>query len=241
MKIRGHPTAIGVDPSGPVRGVLAAFSASILTVCGACGHAPTAPVPPTPPPVLANTAPTVTVAFQGSSACVPLPGKPCTLTVKADASDPDQDPLSFVWSGCATGTSNQATCTIDQLGPVAATVDVSDGHGHTVRGSASGNGGTNQPPGVQIGYITPIGDVTVELLGNIVDPDEGFLCGTQYCESATAAGACKPNVFLRCSCLAGLEADAYRTASSGTCTVTFNVKDSWGLVGTTSVTFTYPR
>ena len=146
-----------------------------------------------------------------------------------------------MWSGCATGTSSQATCSVSQPGPVVATVDVSDGHGHTVRGSASGNGGANQPPGVQIGSITPLGAVTVELLGNIVDPDEGFLCGASYCVSATASGACKPDVFLNCSCLAGLEADAYRTASSGTCTVTFTVKDSWGLIGTPAVTFTYPR
>jgi hypothetical protein len=193
------------------------------------------------PSVPANAAPTVIVAFEGASACVPLPGRPCTLTVTAYANDLDHDPLSFVWSGCAAGTSNRATCTVDQPGPVVATVDVSDDHGHTVRGSASANSGTNQPPGVQVGYLTLLGGTSVELLGNVIDPDEGFLCGAQYCVSATASGACKPEVLLRCSCLAGLEADAYRTASSGTCTVTFTVKDSQGLVGTTAITFAYPR
>jgi hypothetical protein len=217
--------------SGPLRAVLAVCSVLIVATCSASCHSPTTPV---------NAAPTVTVAFLQPPACTPLPDKPCTLAVKADASDADGDPLTFVWSGCATGASSQATCTVDRPGPVVATVDVSDGHGHTVRGTAAGEG-TNQPPIVQIGAFIPIGDAGAELFFSVFDPDEGYLCGWQYCESATASGACKPTVALDCSCRAGLEAEVWWTASSGTCTVTFRVKDSWGLVGTTTVPLTYPR
>lgn len=224
-------TATVVGPSDPVRGVLAACSALIVAACGASCHSPTTP---------ANAAPTVTVAFQGPSACTPLPGKPCTLTVKVDASDADGDSLSFAWSGCAAGASRQATCTVDRPGPVVAAVDVSDGHGHTVRGTASG-GGTNQPPGVQILSVTPIDNVGAELFFSVIDPDEGFLCGKECCEPAAVSGACRPTVALNCSCLSGLTAEVWWTASSGMCTVTFSVKDSWGLIGTTAVTLTYPR
>jgi len=76
-----------------------------------------------------------------------------------------------------------------------------------------------------------------ELLGNISDPDEGLLCGRQYCERVTAAGACGAPAFLDCTCLAGLEAQVHRTATTGLCTVTFSLKDSWGQIGTPSFTF----
>jgi len=176
--------------------------------------------------------------------CAPLPGKPCTIPVNVNATDPDGDLLSYVWSGCATGTSRQATCTVDRPGPVAATVDVSDGHGHTVRGTATGEG-TNQPPHVDANcYPHPYGPYGEfgyeECWFTVDDPDEGWLCGWDRCESATASGACRPAVALDCSCRAGLTAEVWWTASTGTCTVTFNVKDSWGLIGTTAVSFTYP-
>jgi hypothetical protein len=184
---------------------------------------------------ISNAAPTVTVVFRGASACTPLPDKPCTVDVLAQASDPDGDPLRYAWSGCATGTSPIATCTIDRPGPANASVEVSDDHGHIVTGSISGDG-TNHPPEVHIGYITVFPSGTIELLGNVKDPDEGFLCGRQYCVSATASGACG-SARLECTCLAGLEASVTRIAASGTCTVTFSLKDSWGQLGTPSISF----
>jgi hypothetical protein len=36
---------------------------------------------------------------------------------------------------------------------------------------------------------------------------------------------------------AGLEATVFRTVPSGTCTVTFSLKDAWGLTGTPSISF----
>lgn len=187
-----------------------------------------------------NAAPTVTVIFDGASACTPQLGRPCALNVLAQASDPDNDPLYYVWSGCATGTAAHAVCTVERPGPVVATVAVSDEHGHTVRQEATGaGGGVNHPPGLQIGYIAHVGAGPVlELLGNVFDVDEqGETCGSQYCVSVTAAGACRSSDTLHCSCLAGLSTEVIPTAASGVCTVTFTLKDSWGQLGTPSVIF----
>jgi hypothetical protein len=179
--------------------------------------------------------------------CAPLPGKPCTIPVNVNATDPDGDLLSYVWSGCATGTSRQVTCTVDRPGPVAATVDVSDGHGHTVRGTATGEG-TNDRPRVSAScYPRPTGPTGAlygefgydECYWDAWDLDEGHFCGCEHCESITASGACRI-AWLDCTCRSGPEVDVAWTALSGTCTVTFNIKDSWGLIGTTAVSFTYP-
>jgi len=201
----------------------------LAAVSAACGSHPTAPA--------ANAPPVVTIAFQGAATCAPLPRKPCTVDLIAQATDPDGDPLHYAWSGCASGTSNRATCTIGRLATFDAVVLVNDDHGHTITVTATATG-INHPPGVGIGYIVllPTNSSTVDLLGNIADPDEP-LCGAEYCVSAAASGACGPSAFLSCSCLAGLEVEVRRTATSGLCTVTFTLKDSWEEVGTPSITF----
>ena len=79
-----------------------------------------------------------------------------------------------------------------------------------------------------------------ELLGNVKDPEEGFLCGRQYCVSAATSGACGA-ASLECTCLAGLEARLAKTASTGVCTVTFTLKDSWGAEGQSSFSFDVNR
>ncbi len=164
-------------------------------------------------------------------------GRACTLNVLAQASDPDGDALYYIWSGCATGTSAHAVCTVERPGPVVASVEVNDDHGHTVHGETTGEGaGVNHPPGLQIGYISVLRD-EIELLGNVIDPDEGFVCGRQYCDSLAATGACRPVAGPDCTCMGGLVADVSPTAASGMCTVVFTIKDSWGQVGTPSVTF----
>jgi hypothetical protein len=185
-----------------------------------------------------NAPPDVTVVFQGPSVCTPQPGKPCALDVLAQASDLDGDPLKYEWSGCASGTAARATCVIERPGPATALVAVTDDHAHTVSSGVSvTGGGMNHPPGVQIGgiWVSPTG-LGFELFGNVDDPDEGFLCGRQYCDSATASGACG-SAILQCTCLAGLDAFVSRTAASGVCTVTFTLKDSWGQIGTPSFSF----
>jgi hypothetical protein len=149
--------------------------------------------------------------------------------------DPDGDPLTYTWSGCARGSSARTNCTIDRPGPVVASVEVRDDNGHVATGAISATG-TNQPPGVQIGYVTLFPSGAIEMLGNVNDPDEGFLCGAQYCVTLATAGACRP-LALRCTCLAGLEGNVARTATTGSCTVTFTLKDSWGEIGNPTFTF----
>jgi hypothetical protein len=185
-----------------------------------------------------NSPPIVTVAFQGASTCAPQIGKPCTLEVVAQASDPDGDSLRYAWSGCASGTSAHATCLVQRPGTAVASVEVSDDHGHVVRSESPGTGGgTNRPPGLQIGYVTLLPNSnSFDLLGNVIDPDEGFLCGRQYCSTISASGACRGH-YLDCTCLGGLEAEVTRTAPTGMCTVTFVLKDSWGQEGTPTFTF----
>ncbi len=94
-------------------------------------------------------------------------------------------------------------------------------------------------PEVTIGYVTAFPG-SFELLGNVQDPEEGFLCGRQHCGSAGTSGACGA-VTLNCTCLAGLEAFVLKTASAGMCTVTFTLKDSWGTDGRSSFSFDVNR
>jgi len=83
--------------------------------------------------------------------------------------------------------------------------------------------------------IPSAGGGEIDVLGNVVDPDDGFLCGREYCEGISTAGACGTG-FLSCTCLAGLEAHISRTATAGTCAVTFELKDKWGTVGRPMIT-----
>ena len=194
-----------------------------------------------------NKPPDVRVLFDGPSECTPPaptptgPSPGCRLTVMVQASDPDGDALRYTWSGCAAGNATRATCAIDRPGSFDATVEVNDDHGHSVVASAGAHG-TNQPPDVTIGYV--VGSPTavpIELLGNIKDPEEGYLCGRQYCVSAVAEGACATSVSLDCTCLAGLDVFLSRTAPTGICTVTFTLKDSWGQIGTPKFSFDVSR
>ena len=75
-----------------------------------------------------NGNPTVRVTSTAPS-CV----APCSITVTATASDPDRDPLTYRWSGCASGAGRSAVCRLPAEGDFTATVSVSDGRG----GSAS--------------------------------------------------------------------------------------------------------
>ena len=96
-------------------------------------HTPPSPPPPSPPPP-ANGPPTVTASCD-----------PCEVEfgeevrLRADASDPDGDPLDFRWSGLAgrfAGATDRATTrwqAPQQEGPVPLDVTVTDGRG----GSAS--------------------------------------------------------------------------------------------------------
>jgi hypothetical protein len=183
-----------------------------------------------------NSPPAVTISFPNGSTCTPQKGAPCSLLVVAEGSDADDDPLRYSWSGCAGGTGPRADCIISSPGPVVATVAADDGQ-HVVKASATATGaGTNSPPRLQVGYITRLpASTTINVLGNVIDPDDGFLCGAQYCRGMTSSGACRGN-YLDCTCLGGLETEVIPTATAGSCTLTFSLVDGWGAVGTPTIT-----
>ena len=186
-----------------------------------------------------NRPPSVAVVFPAGMQCAPQPGAPCTVAVAAQASDPDGDPLNYSWSGCATGRSERALCTVPAPGSVMATVTVDDQHAHVVSASGTASGGeTNRPPDVSIGYVSvpPAAPGMIVVLGNVIDPEDGFLCGREFCGGISTSGSCGSSPALQCSCLAGLEALLTRTTAAGTCSITFEVKDKWGTIGRPTVT-----
>jgi hypothetical protein len=93
-----------------------------------------------------NRAPVVRIA--GPRDCHP----PCTLNLEAHASDPDEDPLTYTWSGCAQGTERTARCSLTAAGHFSAAVAVQDGRGGLTYLSV-GLDGTNAPPIVGGGQI----------------------------------------------------------------------------------------
>lgn len=224
----------------------------LACVAASCANTPSAPTLP------ANRPPIVTVAFQGPSTCAPLapyaePAHaqtplPCTLPVIAQATDADGDTVTYKWSGCADGTSMKAVCTVSQPGPVTASVEVSDAHGHTTTASAQGEG-INHPPVIEL-FWSPIPGFQLYATGHMSDPEEGdLLCGgsmycARYIQSVTVSGDCGDRFghyyYFVCSCREGLEFNLYPNASSGTCTTAISVKDWWGAVGTYTWTVTYP-
>ena len=100
-------------------------------VFGGGGSEPVENVSVTPPPQ--NQPPTVTCASERAEI---LPGE--NVTIRATASDPDGDPLTYDWSttgGRVTGTGASAKLDFTGATPPATatiTVRVSDGHSHTV-------------------------------------------------------------------------------------------------------------
>lgn len=178
----------------------------------------------------------VTVSFPAGNTCAPMPATPCTIDVVAQVSDPDGDAVRYAWSGCATGTDARARCTVAAPGPATATVTVDDQRGHTSSASATVNG-TNRPPDLFIGYIMipAAAQGEIDILGAVMDPENGSPCGREYCGGITSSGACG-RASLECTCLAGLEIRIVRTAATGVCSITPELKDVWGAVGTPTIT-----
>lgn len=147
-------TPAGRFTAGALRATRLASALGTLVLVLACEDSPTGPTPttPIPTPTPANRAPTVTIA--GADSCHPTNGSggviPCAIALRADAEDPDDDALSYEWSGCGQGTARTVRCSIDRLAELTATVTVSDGHGHEVVASKAIRGvnavPTNQLP-----------------------------------------------------------------------------------------------
>lgn len=246
------------------RGVVVPFLLIPLLACGGANHNPVKPdvsdtsatpatpaaVTPSPTPPSApapevsppepNRPPRISLAFDGPSGCHPRRAAsgvvPCTVSLVAEAKDPDGDPITLSWSGCASGSQAQAACTIDGPGSFVATLEVRDSHGASARASLTAQG-VNGPPSATLSASPPftVGHF-VGIYGGVRDADDGYVCGRSWCVRAQASGACGPAAFLECTCLEDLYAEVTPTAA-GTCTVTVTLRDDWGLEGTSTVRF----
>lgn len=200
---------------------------------------PSAEPPPTPTPApeptrspRANRPPVVTLSFPGPSSCHPHP-QPCSVPVRADASDPDGDAITYAWSGCTFGRDSLADCRVTGPSTFEAIVEVTDARGATARDSVTIRG-INLPPDDVFGTTAPsqASGALVILLGNVRDPEDGGICGREFCLDASASGPCGPNVFLDCTCLGGAYAEVRAGTGPGTCAVSVRVRDRQGAVAT---------
>jgi hypothetical protein len=173
-------------------------------------------------PLLGNRPPAVTIEWVktgpgNKDSCHP----DCTLTARAVASDPDGDPLTYVWSGCASGTEVTAQCSVLAPGVVSAVVVVSDGHGGVTAVSADALG-TDADPIVTGGRV--IQGPQAQLSAQFSDPDgDPLTCG--WSGDCTCTG--QASTFnLSCDVPAG----------AGSCSMLFQCTDVFGASGQTRFT-----
>ena len=189
----------------------------------------------------------LSVAITSSQlSCHPKPATPCTVSVEAVANS--SRPLSYGWSGCASGAARTATCVVLRPGDVAVSVRVTDDRGEFGDATAMATG-TNQPPTVVItdavmweSWYPESGGGSFEVSGRILDPEQPTTsdCGPNGGRgvTVTASGICTTG-YHRCF-VGTLDLGAIKTASSGMCTLTFTAPDEWGLSSTVTKSFTLP-
>jgi hypothetical protein len=140
-----------------------------------------------------NSPPTVSVS-SSAAGCHPRPGAPCFVTVSAQASDPDGDPVSLAWSGCAAGTAASTQCDVQQPGAHTATATAKDPFDAARSGSVTVTGTNRAPvalatPASGTGYVFPFrwewrdadGDV-LHCVFDVPDPANCTYAGS--CQSA---------------------------------------------------------
>lgn len=121
-------------------------------------------------PLQGNRRPVVALTSEADS-CHP----PCRITFTAEASDPEEEELSFVWSGCASGNERRAACVVDHPGPVAAAVAVSDPQGGLTTMAASVEG-SNRAPVIRGVQDAPTGEPRLLVFEDDADGDR-LVCG----------------------------------------------------------------
>ena len=154
-----------------------------------------------------------------STSCHP----PCSVQLEAAASDPDNDDLTYVWSGCASGTGPSSACDVSSVGLVTAAVLVFDGKGGFHTGTFSVTG-TNIPPRIarQVNASIP------GFLGVVIDStdDAGSELACGWLGNCTCTGSMPQGYNMRCF------------PQGGSCYMEFSCTDRWG--GTGSARFDLP-
>jgi len=83
----------------------------------------------------------VTVSIAGATSCHPAgPNRRCSVSLTATAADTNGSPITYAWSGCASGTSSTATCVVSALQTFTATVTASNGQGKSASASTTVTG-----------------------------------------------------------------------------------------------------
>lgn len=181
---------------------------------------------------------------------------PCTVSFRAEASDPNGDVLSYRWSGCASGEAAESGCVIDELHTVTATVEVTDGRGGRAQVSKTAEG-TNLPPSLGVffcryrpsqnpgapdcgAFETCPPPIPTNGLGDCWDPtfdafdEEGDREG---CGPVIPSGACHgPIGIYECGGVEDAFSFEFRTgADEGDCVLQISVYDSWGATASTTI------
>lgn len=229
-------------PAGPESTSSSTVSSSTVTTTT------TATSPPsTSTSAPANRPPTVRV--EGGGACHPsaagsrLGARPCSVPLRAEASDPDGDTLSFAWSGCASGDRVDALCAVPAPGTFTATLTVRDGRGGVAQASALSQG-TNQAPVVRFGFSgrppdpAPSNQLYSIAGGQPEDPD-GDEDPNQICNTVTfsVSGPCTSGPPYCGGVGDVFDVDVHTTNGPGTCVLEATARDSWGAVGSDRLEF----
>jgi hypothetical protein len=161
------------------------------------------------------------------------PGTGNSVTIQCNATDSDNDTLSYNWS--ATGgvlsstTTNPVTWTApNTAGTYTINVTVSDGYGGSVQGSTSVVVNTNHPPTITSVVANPTSVSTgavSTITCNASDPDGDTLSYTWSATGGTISGT-------------GSQVNWTAPSSSGTYTITCTVSDGKGGTASSSVNVT---